>query len=255
MKNMSVVNLLYTGGWDSTYRLIELSREEVRIQPIYCLDPGRSSVEQEKSTMQKICTALAERKETCATIFPIIYLEINDIPKDEKITKAYKYICEKVKLGSQYEWLARVAIIYPHLEIGIEKPHGEYSGCVAAIDKFGQMKEEDGIKIIDIQNSSQECTLLFGGFRFPIIDLTELDMVKNIKKWGYEDIMKMIWFCHSPLQDKPCGICRPCRQKMECGMESLLPREAQRRYRIYHLFQKVFGEKIANKTVPLMRKI
>lgn len=33
MKNK--VNILWTGGWDSTYRMIELSRKELDVNPIY----------------------------------------------------------------------------------------------------------------------------------------------------------------------------------------------------------------------------
>ncbi len=54
------------------------------------------------------------------------------------------------------------------------------------------MKEDSEVRVIDPDRSSEDCNLLFGGFRFPIIDVTEMEMVNNIKQWGYEDIMKMI---------------------------------------------------------------
>ena len=67
-------------------------------------------------------------------------------------------------------------------------------------------------------------------------------MLANIRAWGYEDIMAMIWFCHRPIHGKPCGMCRPCQQKMEGHMEHLLPPAARRRYRIYKKTEALFGE-------------
>ena len=32
---MEIVNILWTGGWDSTYRMIELSRFQNTVNPIY----------------------------------------------------------------------------------------------------------------------------------------------------------------------------------------------------------------------------
>ena len=64
-------------------------------------------------------------------------------------------------------------------------------------------------------------------------------MLRNIKEWGYDDVMRNIWFCYYPVNGKPCGRCRPCQQKMECGMDWLLPPEAHRRYRRYKTFEKI----------------
>ena len=49
----TVIKLLWTSGWDSTYRLVELSRMDVTVQPIYGCDRKRDSMEIEKQTMEK----------------------------------------------------------------------------------------------------------------------------------------------------------------------------------------------------------
>ena len=46
-----VCKILWTGGWDSTYRIVELFREQIQIQPIYCCDPSRGSMQREIETM------------------------------------------------------------------------------------------------------------------------------------------------------------------------------------------------------------
>ena len=71
--------------------------------------------------------------------------------------------------------------------------------------------------------------------------ITEQEMLANIRAWGYEDIMAMIWFCHRPIHGKPCGMCHPCQQKMQ-GMEFLLPEEAHKRYAVQRRVRSVLSE-------------
>ena len=249
------VNIFWTGGWDSTYRMIELSILEVNVQPIYVVDPERGSVKFELSAMEKILLALNERTETKASFLPILMIDLKDITQDEGVSKAYMHIRESVKLGSQYEWLGWLALQYPGVEIGIEKPYGEFSGCITAIEKFGKFKYDEDAMIVDQDASSDECNKLFGNMRFPIADKTEKEMIENIKNWGYEDVMKNLWFCHAPIKEQPCGMCRPCQQKMECGMEFLLPQKAQKRYRIFSKIKNLFGENAANITKRICRRL
>ena len=63
------VNLLWTSGWDSTYRLVELSRMDVRVQPIYVTGMGRPSEQRELQAQKEILEALAQKKETIAASF------------------------------------------------------------------------------------------------------------------------------------------------------------------------------------------
>jgi hypothetical protein len=55
------IRILWTGGWDSTYRIIELSRQPVAIQPIYVYGDGRVSEPFERRAMQKILTQLKNK--------------------------------------------------------------------------------------------------------------------------------------------------------------------------------------------------
>ena len=48
---------------------------------------------------------------------------------------------------------------------------------------------------------------------------------------NYVDIMKTTWFCHSPINGKPCGKCNPCKGVVEEGMAERLDEEALERYR------------------------
>lgn len=227
------VEILWTGGWDSTYRIVELSRQTVTVQPVYVYGDGRISEKYEIIAMKKILSALKLRKETMATFLPINFIDKKSIPLNQEITDAYKIIKKETNLGSQHEWLARLAYIHPGMEIGTELASSETSHIIAAIEKYGRLVKEDSgdCYILDPNESSKEGMLVLGHFKYPIIDITELDMKRNIKLWGYEDVMKNIWFCHTPFYGKPCGLCHPCEVKIESGMEFLLPNSALRRYK------------------------
>lgn len=67
--------------------------------------------------------------------------------------------------------------------------------------------------------------------------------------------MKMIWFCHNPINGKSCGMCRPCQQKMECGMDLLLDNASKKRYRAYKSTKKIFGDRLAGKMTRILRKL
>ena len=78
-------------------------------------------------------------------------------------------------------------------------------------------------------------------------------MIKLVKEWNVEEIMKEIWFCHNPIKEKPCGFCRPCEQKMECNMEFLLPEKSQKRYHCMKKVEKNFGTKVKKLYVKFIR--
>lgn len=236
--------ILWTGGWDSTYRMVELSRQELTVQPVYVIDDGRKSAEKEKEVMADILHALREHPQTKATLMDVKYIPKQEIPANEAITLAYRKVRQEQSLGGQYDWLARLAVQYPGIELGVEKPLGQGGGCNTLIARCGKLREQDGIYCIDRENSSRECVLLLGNFTFPIRGKTVVDMIDTVARWGYEDIMKKIWFCNAPIGGCVCGMCNPCRQKMEGGMDWLLPEAAQKRYRTHTKIRKLFGVKV-----------
>lgn len=254
-KQQSIVYILWTGGWDSTFRIVELSRIYTYIQPIYVIDPNRKSKEYEIDAMNKIIKALQNRKETRAKFFPIKFWKLEDIPQDEEISRAYKTIHSKTNLGSQHEWLAWLGKIYPGMEMGTEAGIPETSHIIDAISRYCDLEIIDGIGRIKPETSTKEGNLVLGWFTYPIIMKTERDMVKQIRKWGYEDIMKLIWFCHRPIAGKPCGFCHPCEVKIESDMEWLLSPSAIKNYMIHKKIQKIAGTKGADYYEKIYRRI
>ena len=238
-KNVSV---LWTGGWDSTFRLVELSFEDVDVYPVYVVDPARKSNGLEQAQMKRIIAALEGKPLTKARFHDVETIPLDTIPQDEEITEAFKTIHAKTHLGKQHEWLARLGKIRPGMEMGTEAGNVATSHILYSIQEFGKLViGDDGIGALDPQLSSREGMLVLGWFRFPIITRTENDMLALIKQWGYEDVMQNIWFCHTPVNGSPCGICHACAVKMESNMTFLLPKKAQRKYKFFHTYCRIFG--------------
>ncbi len=121
------VNLLWTGGWDSTYRLIVLSRQDITVQPIYLYGDGRNSITHEREAQQAILKELKSHRDTVANILPLLEYDINQLGENIAISSAYRNITSTRKLGSQYEWLAKFAHEYGKCEVCVESPRT--TGC------------------------------------------------------------------------------------------------------------------------------
>lgn len=243
--NKQIVNILWTGGWDSTYRIIELSRMNTQIQPIYVTGDNRCSEIYERKAMDNIVRLLKEHPQTKAVFLPILFIEKDSIEENSAITEAYYRVKKETNLGSQHEWLARYAYYHPNLEIGTEAGEPETSHIIDAIMKFGKLKKLNDTYILDKNESTEDGLLVLGNFSFPIIDKYETDMLANIQTWGYQKIMKEIWFCHNPIDGKPCGLCHPCAVKMESHMEFLLPEISRKRYSVQRRIKKILGIRLA----------
>lgn len=249
------VSLMWTGGWDSTFRLVELSFEEVNVFPVYILEPNRKSKDIELLRMGQILEALRNKPLTKANIHDVEIVKLESIAKDDEITQAYRLIHEKTHLGSQHEWLAWLGKTKPGMEIGTEAGNPETSHIIDAIETFGKLTIENGVGRLDPQESTKEGMLVLGWFTYPLITRTERDMLQQIRQWGYEDIMQNIWFCHGPIKGKPCGLCHPCDVKMESGMQFLLPKKAQQRYKMRRLCTKIFGQFGEKASRKILRRI
>ena len=252
MKNKSnIVNIFWSGGWDSTFRIVELSRMPVMIQPIYAFGDGRKSEKYERQAMNDILSALRNCNKTVAKFNPMIFININDIPEDSKITEAYNLIHDNTQLGSQHEWLACIAKEYSGIEIGTEAAELESSRILTALNQYGHLIKDEKTNsfYLDTENSTREGLLVFGNITFPIIDKTKIEMKNILQDWGdnYINIMMKTWFCHTPISNKPCGFCHPCMVAIEGGMTFRVSSRALKRYNIYKkygkykVFSKVFN--------------
>src|SRR5687768_11723013 len=98
------VNLLWTGGWDSTFRLLQLLLlHRVPVIPHYLEDPTRASTQIELQTMRRISDHLhAAYPHTRELLRPMRVSAVADISEDAEITDALREIRKRTYLGSQY---------------------------------------------------------------------------------------------------------------------------------------------------------
>lgn len=230
------VNLLWTGGWDSTFRLLQLSLLDIQIQPYYFIDKERKSKDIEVERMKLILEKIKDDKRFKAQISEIIFIKVEDVLENMKnieISNIYRELREKYKLGTQYEWLS----LYCNskeisMELGIEKSnHG----------KMSKVLKQEKCDLKNIENDFLENRKILGNKKskvypmakywiYSVVEYSKKDMEEIAKKEGWLDIMKLTWFCHRPIKGKPCGYCNPCKDAMNLGMEWRMPFISKLRY-------------------------
>lgn len=226
------VNLLWTSGWDSTFRLLSLVLiQQKTVQPFYVKDHQRASLEMEIKTMDKIKEMVFKKAPQAKNlILPTIYKDRREIKPDEAINAQYKRLLAMNPLGDQYEWLARYAeqAGIRDLELSIHQDD-KARKFVAHYVTGEDAKEDFRLKEEHLHSD----LALFKYFRFPILNLTKLDMEHTAVKHDFLDIMNQTWFCHYPRNGKPCGLCTPCSATIEEGLRRRLPLSSQLRYFIH----------------------
>ncbi len=232
----TVVNLLWTGGWDSTFRILQLSTKDVIVQPHYLVDANRKSQKFELETIKSITEDIRNLSSTRCIIRDLKLVNVSDINNDSNITRAYKNISENHRLGIQYEWLARYSKKFNNLEIGDENGRAADSILLSAIKANGAIKKIVDDKkgeyyVVDQSVSSDDIIKVFGNYHYPILYYNKLEMKKEAEEMGFIEIMNKTWFCHTPIDSEPCGRCVACAGTIKKGLEYRLSKAALVRYK------------------------
>ena len=220
---METVNILWTGGLDSTCRIAELSIHEIIIHPYYVLDPTRVSYKKELKAIKKITAIIRDNPKTKCDLRDLSIISMESIQDDKEITKAWETIHQKYSLGSQYDWLARFAkannLVF---EVGLENsPRSKAmkvikEECQLAIDETNDQSSYMIVK----KKSSRDAVLLFENLRFPstLWKMSKLEEIEEMKQLGLEKIIMKTWFCHRPIFGMACGHCNPCKDALNEGL-------------------------------------
>ncbi|HWP21322.1 MAG TPA: 7-cyano-7-deazaguanine synthase [Candidatus Cryosericum sp.] len=223
-------HVLWSGGWDSTFRVLYLLLDlHETVQPHYIVDPSRKSKECELFTIQQIrAETISKHPETENRFLPLIVTDRASIEPDEEITRNYHIFARRTKAGSQYDWLCRYATHFSSgpLELCLER--SDYDNIFLTLDRRGDLvsvsDQGDRYFVLKEQLSRPELSI-FRRIRFPVVDKTKLDMAKLSEQYGFADLMGLTWFCHNPNPDgTPCGICHPCQQAREDGLDWRVPK-------------------------------
>lgn len=253
IKGSDPVKMLWTGGWDSTFQLLELLFvQKSEVIPYYLIEEERRSTRQEMLAMKKIkAMARACEPQTEKLLAPTRFYALADIPPKPKVTEAFDRLKEARFMGRQYDWLARFCEWQDlsGLQLCIhkdDKAHAVLEGMLAAKPGGG------GEFIVDEKLRGTDEHTVFGRFSFPILNLAKLDMNRIALERGWQEIMLQTWFCHRPVKGKPCGRCNPCRYTIEEGMGFRIPRARVLAGMFRNDFWKPFKTRFKRKTSPAL---
>jgi len=226
----TVIEILWTGGFDSSFRVVQLSMLPVIIQPYYLSDQ-RPSENMELNAIEEISKKIKKKPATQCEILPLKYIKESERIIAKEISESYRQIRKNHYLGSQYDWLGCFASKHKGIELTIEKD----DTAIKLINRLGRLLKipdefHGDYYVIDIENSSKEINSLFEHFHFPLASMTKLELKKKYIDWGYEDIMNLTWFCYSPIDGEPCGQCNPCKYTIKDGLKERFSKKALRRY-------------------------
>ena len=237
-KHMKKINVLWTGGLDSTYTMMLFSRLPVEIQPYY-LENARRSERYELRAMKRLKRDIERHPKTKAKINKIKVVHESQIPKNDKVTAAYRRLKAKNGIGPQYDWIARFVrgSGIKDFYYSAVKPTSSHSLAKKCVDDNGAIKKvKDPLGftyfVIDKKKSSADLIATFGAFRYPLSwDRTKLEEIAEIRRMGFGKSLKKIWFCHTPIFGHSCGFCHPCQTEIESGLEDFFTSAALRRYK------------------------
>lgn len=228
------VHVLWTGGWDSTFRLLQLALVRGRaVQPHYIVDTGRPSTLHELRAIHAIREGLRDLSPDAARrVAPTHVVSIHDIAPDPTVTARYARLRSRGPLGTQYDWLARFVRQYGVRDLEL---------CIHVDDKaeafvrphvaLYESRDGDGWWALSPSVADDPDLALFESYRFPLLTMSKLEMREIARAQGLLPLMLQTWFCHSPIGDAACGRCNPCVYTVEEGMAERLPAAAMRRYR------------------------
>ncbi len=222
--------LFWTGGWDSTFRLLHLLFVEQRaVQPYYVIDrlKYRPAVPAEQQAMSNIRALLHAREPAAAArLHPTIECPFAEVAPNPRITGHYEQCLKSGFIGGQYEWLARFCD-----ERGIQEMELSIHRDDKARELIADLIDASRTRL-DPRFAGDARYELFRSFRLPLFDKTKEQMRAESRAGGFEEFMNLTWFCHRPVRGEPCGVCNPCIYTIEEGLGDRVPPAGRRRYRL-----------------------
>lgn len=225
-------HLLWTGGWDSTFRLLELLLVQRRPVKTYYVAGRRRSTSVELPTMQRIAAQIPRAVPAARDLLaPTRIIDIDEVNADEEISACVARLRARSYLGAQYDVLARFA--------SQARPPGGLELTIHRGDRAALLLRPHVVQhhehhefVWRLKPQCLDADLLpFAAFSFPLMQRTKLQMQRIARRRGHAAIMEMTWFCHKPTPEgQPCGDCNPCRYTIEEGMGRRLPMRSRLRY-------------------------
>ncbi|MFC3269221.1 hypothetical protein ACFOED_09360 [Vulcaniibacterium thermophilum] len=223
----NAIDLFWTGGWDSTFRLLQLLLHlRVPVVPHYLEDPARASTATELRTMARIAERLrATYPHTRALLQPLRVTPVSALAVDGELAAALAAVRERVFIGSQYAWLPaycrRHAIA--DMELGVHVDDKVQALLREFVEPFDHPGGYRSLRVAARHAGTPEHTL-FRHFSFPLFAIDKSGIDRQAAAAGWRELMEMTWFCHTPVRGRPCGFCAPCAYTIDEGLARRVPR-------------------------------
>ena len=223
------VHILWTGGLDSTYRVVELSRQECVIQLHYIIINGRRTVKNELRAISDITTILNSDKRTKAKLLPVEIVPMSEVEVYDDIQSAWELLHKAKKFNSTQYPLLSVYARQKELKMEMGIQFSENGTVVKVVDEsyLVDCPERDDVMMIDPVKGSEEWAsyTMFKDFLFPksLYHKTKREEVEELKALGYDKVLKKVWTCFNPVLGMPCGHCFPCKSAMKEGAGMMIP--------------------------------
>jgi len=271
---MNTYEIFWTGGFDSTFRVAQLSQLPIKLQPVFITGIAsdmRKSERYELRAIQQIYEQLKAKPTTKADLLPVkvVYSKRNPpqhfdntcsytiLPQDHSVIRAFRRLyvamiepCRDqlatkrgvlnavnvdTYIDSQYQWCAAYANSRNnHVEIGITDRYVKiFMYAIGSTDALVKINNDYfSTYIIDEDKCiSNDGYKVFGHFSYPFYNsLCKPELIREYALMGYEDVMRMTWFCYDPINDEPCGQCWTCLHTYRDGITDRFSSLALERY-------------------------
>lgn len=225
-----VVHIFWTGGWDSTFRVLQLLlKEKVPVQPHYIVRPEQSTG-REINTINNIRRKLRNHfPEGSKLLLPVQFVDRKSIYIREEIKARFDEIKDQEKINIQYLILA----------------------------SYCDQKDLNNVElcILNAEVSHRKDKLIFGSFSFPLSGKTKSEIAVRSEENGWMELMKLTVFCRRPRNGKPCGLCGPCSDAVDAGIGWRLPLKSRLIAYIQLPFRKWWRDNYSKQNKGLLKYI
>ena len=221
------VELFWTGGFDSTFRLLALLLDHrLPVQPSYLYDEHRASAPIEVATMARIrATLAATHPQTRDLLLPTRTEPLPAHTPDDDIQRAFDALLRDHRIGDQYAFLSRWCRQRGLRDVELSCEWGPRGTPHALEPYMTPAASPQGLPTFRLhRDAPEDFQRVFGVFTFPLIGMTKLEEAQIATLRGWNDILGETWFCHHPTRkQRPCGFCNPCQYALEEGFGARIP--------------------------------
>jgi hypothetical protein len=205
------VRLLWTGGWDSTFRLCELVLVERRpVQPLYMYVPERPAREVELEVQARIWRQLRDRASDPGLLrYPTIHLQRwapgHPEPSAELRERFARVQSRHPELSGQFLRLAHLGDLLDWWGVEVSLARGEGHPGFNEAAFVDHLAPPGALEFADTDEG-----WLLRRFAFGTLHRTRADMRELAEANGFADLLAQSWYCQEPVGRRVCGRCRPC---------------------------------------------